>query len=157
MCDTLTREIIAQKNHGNWLILTWVSENAATSAQVSPYKLMSRKTLSGWGFDPDPDWGLISPQTPSFLEGGRRGKGEGERREEEGRGGKGMRGDGRRNLCSCRFSLKYALAMSQTRDLSLRVRRLNYGTSKPHLEYWPTIDLILLALKEEIASAVTKC
>jgi len=57
MCDTLTREIIAQKNHGNCLNLTliWVSENAATSAHVSPY--MSKKTFSGWGFVPDPAGG----------------------------------------------------------------------------------------------------
>ena len=68
MCDdTLTREIIAQKNHGNCLILTliWMSENAATSAHVSLY--MSRKTFSGWGFAPDPDWGAhIAPQSPPF-------------------------------------------------------------------------------------------
>ena len=108
MCDTLTREIIAQKNHGNWLILTviWVSENAATSAHVSPY--MSRKTFSGWGFAQDPDWGAhIAPRPLLFWGRGGEEKGRGRR----GRGGRG--GKGRGNLCSCKFSLKYALSAGE--------------------------------------------
>jgi len=67
MCDTLTREIIAQKNHGNCLILTliWVSENAATSAHVSPY--MSRETFSGGGLRHRPRLGAhIAPRTPLY-------------------------------------------------------------------------------------------
>ena len=79
MCDILTREMIAQKNHVNCLILTiiWVSENAPTSAHVSPY--MFRKTFSGWGFAPDPDWGLISPPDALLFREGkvRGGKGKG--------------------------------------------------------------------------------
>ena len=79
MCDTLTREIIAQKNQGNCLILTliWVSENAATSAHVSPY--MSRKRLAS-PQTPTGVWGeahiALSPY-PFLGEGkGRRGEGE---------------------------------------------------------------------------------
>ena len=98
MCDTLTREIIAQKNHGNWLILTviWVSENAATSAHMST-RICPGKRLAAGASPPTPTGGLISPQTPSFLEGGGEGKGRGrgeEGREGEWRGGEGSGGEG---------------------------------------------------------------
>jgi len=71
MCDTLTRETIAQKNYGNCLILTLIWVFAATSAHVSPY--MSRKTFSGWGFAQTPTGGgAHSPLDSSFLGEGKR-------------------------------------------------------------------------------------
>jgi len=62
---------------------------------------MSRKTFSGWGFAPDPDWGgSYRPPDPLLFRGGgegrKKGRGSGgEEWEGEGRGRKGRKEEGR--------------------------------------------------------------
>ena len=57
-----------------------MTENTASSDHVS--HCMSRKPFDGWGFAPDPEWGLISPHTPPIE-----GEGEGTWVEGWGKGG----------------------------------------------------------------------
>ena len=54
--------LMPERSHKYFELKLWASENAAISAHVSLD--MSRKTFGGWGFAPDPDWGLILPLTP---------------------------------------------------------------------------------------------
>ena len=64
-----------------------MTENTASSDHVS--HCMSRKPFGVWGFEPDPEWGLISPSTPPPIEGegeGRGRKGRGVEREGKGEG-----------------------------------------------------------------------
>jgi len=64
-----------EKKHLELLISTVIraSENTASSDHVSHCK--SGKTFGGWGFAPDPEWGLISPPHPLLFKG--RGEGRG--------------------------------------------------------------------------------
>jgi len=52
--------LMPERSHKYFELKLWASENAAIGAHVNLN--MSRKTFGGWGFAPDPDWGLISPQ-----------------------------------------------------------------------------------------------
>jgi len=45
-----------ERSHKYFELKLWASENAATSAHVSLD--MSKKAFGGWGFAPDPDWGI---------------------------------------------------------------------------------------------------
>jgi len=56
----LVGTLMPERSHKYFKLKLWASENAAISAHVSLD--MFRKTFGGWGFAPDPNWGLISPQ-----------------------------------------------------------------------------------------------
>jgi len=70
MCVMQVGTLIQERSHKYFELKLWASENAPISAHVSLD--MSRKAFGGWGFAPDPDWGLISPRPLIFKRRGQR-------------------------------------------------------------------------------------
>ena len=64
MCVMQVGTLMPERSHKYFELKLWASENAAISAHVSLN--MSRKVFGGWGFAPDPDWGLILPRPLLF-------------------------------------------------------------------------------------------